>query len=162
MASRRSSLVKERFITILHCFTLPPRKTKLVKKTLGWKLNSSRDLEKEFGRFGPLEKCKVVLDGKSGQVDAWSRLHIFLPISILSHEALLFWPLNLLTMLRLQGTRWPTQVHTLTPHIFSSNITQVSDFSTHLCTVLDGRKIRVDYSITKRAHTPTPGMYMGR
>ena len=34
MASRRSSLVKEKFI--LHCFTLPPRKTKLVKKTLGW------------------------------------------------------------------------------------------------------------------------------
>ena len=28
--------------------------------------------------------------------------------------------------------------------------------------MLDGRKIRVDYSITKRAHTPTPGMYMGR
>ena len=27
---------------------------------------------------------------------------------------------------------------------------------------LDGRKIRVDYSITKRPHTPTPGMYMGR
>ena len=31
---------------------------------------SSRDLEKEFGRYGPLEKCKVVLDGKSGQVKA--------------------------------------------------------------------------------------------
>ncbi|XP_051992593.1 transformer-2 protein homolog alpha-like isoform X4 [Xyrauchen texanus] len=27
---------------------------------------------------------------------------------------------------------------------------------------LDGRCIRVDYSITKRAHTPTPGIYMGR
>ena len=27
---------------------------------------------------------------------------------------------------------------------------------------LDGRKIRVDYSITKRAHTPTPGVYMGK
>jgi len=27
---------------------------------------------------------------------------------------------------------------------------------------MDGRKIRVDFSITKRAHTPTPGMYMGR
>merc|ERR1712025_1121939 len=27
---------------------------------------------------------------------------------------------------------------------------------------LDGRKIRVDFSITKRPHTPTPGMYMGR
>jgi len=27
---------------------------------------------------------------------------------------------------------------------------------------LDGRRIRVDYSITQRAHTPTPGVYMGR
>ncbi|XP_051519955.1 transformer-2 protein homolog alpha-like isoform X1 [Myxocyprinus asiaticus] len=27
---------------------------------------------------------------------------------------------------------------------------------------LDGRCIRVDYSITKRPHTPTPGIYMGR
>jgi len=27
---------------------------------------------------------------------------------------------------------------------------------------IDGRRIRVDYSITKRAHTPTPGVYMGR
>ncbi|XP_078465708.1 transformer-2 protein homolog beta-like isoform X7 [Lampetra fluviatilis] len=27
---------------------------------------------------------------------------------------------------------------------------------------LDGRYIRVDFSITKRAHTPTPGIYMGR
>ncbi|XP_042199236.1 transformer-2 protein homolog alpha-like [Callorhinchus milii] len=27
---------------------------------------------------------------------------------------------------------------------------------------LGGRRIRVDYSITKRAHTPTPGIYMGR
>jgi len=29
-------------------------------------------------------------------------------------------------------------------------------------TEIDGRKIRVDYSITKRAHTPTPGVYLGR
>ncbi|XP_061616473.1 transformer-2 protein homolog alpha isoform X3 [Phyllopteryx taeniolatus] len=27
---------------------------------------------------------------------------------------------------------------------------------------LDGRQIRVDYSITKRAHSPTPGIYMGK
>jgi len=27
---------------------------------------------------------------------------------------------------------------------------------------MDGRRIRVDFSITKRAHTPTPGIYMGR
>jgi len=29
-------------------------------------------------------------------------------------------------------------------------------------TDIDGKKVRVDFSITKRAHTPTPGMYMGR
>jgi len=28
-------------------------------------------------------------------------------------------------------------------------------------TILDGRKIRVDYSITQKAHNPTPGRYMG-
>ncbi|XP_030243920.1 transformer-2 sex-determining protein isoform X1 [Drosophila navojoa] len=27
---------------------------------------------------------------------------------------------------------------------------------------VDGRRIRVDYSITQRPHTPTPGVYMGR
>lgn len=27
---------------------------------------------------------------------------------------------------------------------------------------IDGRRIRVDYSITSRAHTPTPGVYMGK
>nr|VZI12866.1 unnamed protein product [Spirometra erinaceieuropaei]VZI50716.1 unnamed protein product [Spirometra erinaceieuropaei] len=27
---------------------------------------------------------------------------------------------------------------------------------------IDGRPIRVDYSITERAHSPTPGVYMGR
>ncbi|ESO06537.1 hypothetical protein HELRODRAFT_64160, partial [Helobdella robusta] len=26
---------------------------------------------------------------------------------------------------------------------------------------IDGHKIRVDYSITERAHTPTPGTYLG-
>ncbi|XP_052246101.1 transformer-2 protein homolog alpha-like isoform X6 [Dreissena polymorpha] len=27
---------------------------------------------------------------------------------------------------------------------------------------IDGRRIRVDYSITRRAHTPTPGVYLGK
>lgn len=29
-------------------------------------------------------------------------------------------------------------------------------------TEIDGRKVRVDYSITERAHTPTPGIYLGK
>jgi len=28
-------------------------------------------------------------------------------------------------------------------------------------TDIDGKKIRVDFSVTKRPHTPTPGQYMG-
>lgn len=27
---------------------------------------------------------------------------------------------------------------------------------------VDGRRIRVDFSITERAHTPTPGIYLGK
>ena len=27
---------------------------------------------------------------------------------------------------------------------------------------IDGRNIRVDFSITKRPHSPTPGVYLGR
>ncbi|KRT79251.1 RNA binding protein, partial [Oryctes borbonicus] len=27
---------------------------------------------------------------------------------------------------------------------------------------INGKSIRVDYSITERAHTPTPGIYMGK
>jgi len=27
---------------------------------------------------------------------------------------------------------------------------------------IDGQRIRIDFSITKRPHTPTPGIYMGR
>jgi len=27
---------------------------------------------------------------------------------------------------------------------------------------IDGRNIRIDYSITERAHTPTPGVYLGK
>jgi len=81
---------------------------------------TERDLEKEFGRYGPLEKCKVVLDGKSGQ----SRGFAFLTFERVD------------------------------------DATEARNSMTD--TVLDGRKIRVDFSITKRAHTPTPGMYMGR
>ena len=53
--------------------------------------------------------------------------------------------------------------NSLTDTGFFLNTTQVTLFVLkYIFTVLDGRKIRVDYSITKRAHTPTPGMYMGR
>ena len=27
---------------------------------------------------------------------------------------------------------------------------------------IDGRVVRIDYSITRKAHTPTPGVYLGK
>merc|ERR1719153_118663 len=81
---------------------------------------TERELEAEFGKFGPMEKVQVVLDGHSGR----SRGFAF---------------------------------------IYYENVEDATEARTSMSGVeLDGRKIRVDYSITKRAHTPTPGMYRGR
>jgi transformer-2 protein len=81
---------------------------------------TERELEKEFGKFGPIERTQVVLDGHSGR----SRGFAF---------------------------------------IYYEQMDDASEAREALNGVeLDGRKIRVDFSITKRAHTPTPGMYMGR
>merc|ERR1712192_204387 len=81
---------------------------------------TERELEAEFGKFGPMEKVNVVLDGHSGR----SRGFAF---------------------------------------IYYENVEDATEARNAMSgTEMDGRKIRVDFSITKRAHTPTPGMYMGR
>lgn len=81
---------------------------------------TEKELEKEFGRFGAMEKVQVVLDGHSGR----SRGFAF---------------------------------------VYYENVEDATEARNRMTgTDLDGKKIRVDYSITKRAHTPTPGMYMGR
>lgn len=47
--------------------------------------------------------------------------------------------------------------------VYFDDVEDAIDAKEHLNGVeLDGRKIRVDYSITGRPHTPTPGVYMGR
>ena len=76
---------------------------------------TERELEKEFGRFGPIAKITVVLDGKTGR----SRGFAFVTFE---------------------------KVEDATE---ARNAMADSE--------LDGKKIRVDFSITKRAHTPTPG-----
>merc|ERR550534_691611 len=81
---------------------------------------TERELEKEFGKFGPLEKCQVVLDGHSGR----SRGFAF---------------------------------------IYFESIDDATEARKEMDgKELDGKPIRVDFSITKRPHTPTPGRYMGR
>jgi len=81
---------------------------------------TERELEKEFSKFGPLEKVQVVLDGKTGR----SRGFAF---------------------------------------VYFESMDDARAAKDAMCdTEIDGRRIRVDYSITKRSHTPTPGVYMGR
>jgi len=81
---------------------------------------TERQLEKEFGRFGAIERTQVVLDGYSGRSRGFAFIYF-------------------------------ESEHDATDAKKEMNGRD-----------LDGKKIRVDYSITKRAHTPTPGMYMGR
>ena len=81
---------------------------------------TEREMEKEFSKFGPLEKVQVVLDGKTGR----SRGFAF---------------------------------------VYFEAVEDARAAKDAMCdTEIDGRRIRVDYSITKRSHTPTPGVYMGR
>merc|ERR1712107_140312 len=81
---------------------------------------TERELEAEFGKFVPMEKLNVVLDGHSGRSRGFAS-------------------------------------------IYYENIEDATEARNVMSgKEMDGRKIRVDYSITKRAHTPTPGMYMGR
>merc|ERR1712184_212873 len=81
---------------------------------------TERELEKEFSKFGPLEKCTVVLDKKTGRSRGFAFVY------------------------------------------FESQEDAKAAKEAMCDQEIDGRRIRVDFSITKRAHTPTPGVYMGR
>merc|ERR1711881_330731 len=81
---------------------------------------TERELEKEFSKFGPLEKVSVVLDGKTGRSRGFAFIY------------------------------------------FESQEDAKAAKEAMSDQEIDGRRVRVDFSITKRAHTPTPGVYMGR
>ncbi|XP_038044721.1 transformer-2 protein homolog alpha-like [Patiria miniata] len=78
------------------------------------------DLREVYTVYGPLDRCEVVYDHKTGR----SRGFAF-----------------------------------VTFH----NVEDARDAKVRTDGMeIDGRRIRVDFSITKRAHTPTPGIYMGQ
>uniref|UniRef100_A0A0K2T2J0 Transformer 2 beta homolog (Drosophila) [Latimeria chalumnae] n=1 Tax=Lepeophtheirus salmonis TaxID=72036 RepID=A0A0K2T2J0_LEPSM len=101
---------------------------------------TERELEKEFSKFGPIEKVTVVLDGK---VSAPARPHG--PHSHVTHSSL--------QTGRSRGFAF----------VYFESLEDSKAAKEAMCDQeIDGRRIRVDYSITKRPHTPTPGVYMGR
>ncbi|XP_022109204.1 transformer-2 protein homolog alpha-like isoform X2 [Acanthaster planci] len=78
------------------------------------------DLREVYTVYGPLERCEVVYDHKTGR----SRGFAFVTFQ---------------------------------------NVDDARDAKIRTDGMdIDGRRIRVDFSITKRAHTPTPGIYMGQ
>merc|ERR1712241_1288098 len=81
---------------------------------------TERELEKEFSKFGPLEKVTVILDGKTGRSRGFAFVY------------------------------------------FESQEDAKASKEAMNDQEIDGRRVRVDFSITKRPHTPTPGVYMGR
>ncbi|XP_023329078.1 transformer-2 protein homolog beta [Eurytemora carolleeae] len=81
---------------------------------------TAEELEAEFGKFGKLENCRIVVDKKTQTTRGFA----------------------FVTFERLEDA------------IAAKKAMHDSE--------VDGKRIRVDYSITKRAHTPTPGVYVGR
>merc|ERR1711884_585454 len=81
---------------------------------------TERELEKEFSKFGPLEKVTVILDGKTGRSRGFAFVY------------------------------------------FESQEDAKASKEAMNDQEIDGRRVRVDFSITKRPHTPTPGVYMAR
>ncbi|VEN51342.1 unnamed protein product [Callosobruchus maculatus] len=73
-----------------------------------------------MSKYGPLERCQVVIDAKTGRSRGFAFVY------------------------------------------FES--TEDAKVAKEQCTgmKINGKSIRVDYSITERAHTPTPGIYMGK
>ena len=81
---------------------------------------TERELEKEFSKFGPLEKVTVVLDRKTERSRGFAFVY------------------------------------------FESQEDAKAAKEAMNDQEIDGRRIRVDFSITRRPHSPTPGIYMGR
>lgn len=98
------------------------------------------ELQHVFSKYGPIEKVSVVKDAKV----------LFLEMTLSFAQSLFF--------LCLQTGRSRGFAFCYFESLEDAKVAKEQ------CTGLeiDGRRIRVDYSITQRPHTPTPGIYMGR
>ena len=104
------------------------------------------ELQHVFAKYGPLEKVQVVKDAK-----------VTYNFDFLTYTFLVrFSYFTLFGFYQTGRSRGFAFVY------FES--LEDAKLAKEQCTGLeiDGRRIRVDYSITQRPHTPTPGIYMGR
>ncbi|KAF2983344.1 hypothetical protein EK904_000858 [Melospiza melodia maxima] len=101
---------------------------------------TERDLREVFSRYGPLTGVNVVYDQRTGRSRGFAFVY-FERIDDSKEDE---------KKIRLMEEELIVSGFYLTAMEHANGME------------LDGRRIRVDYSITKRAHTPTPGIYMGR
>ncbi|GIY15550.1 hypothetical protein CEXT_324031 [Caerostris extrusa] len=96
-----------------------------------------RELREVFGKYGPIEDVQVVYDAQEKETNKRILTEFF----------------TLIAKRRSRGFAF----------VYFED-TDDAKMAKERCNgqEIDGRKIRVDFSITKRAHTPTPGIYMGK
>lgn len=109
-----------------------------------------RDLKEVFGKYGKIQDVQVVYDAQTGR----SRGFCF----VYFEQELDAKEVSAVALATLFGARRGAFV------TGCSNDFIIVRQAKERCNgiEIDGRKIRVDFSITQRAHTPTPGIYMGK
>lgn len=110
---------------------------------------TERDLREVFSKYGPLSDVNIVYDQQSRRSRGFA--FVYFENSEDSKEVLKQ------TCKDIELNTLEVVFEKLTPVCC---LDQAKERANGM--ELDGRRIRVDFSITKRAHTPTPGIYMGR
>lgn len=99
-----------------------------------------RDLKDVFSKYGPIEDVQIVYDAQTGRSRGFA--FVYFEDKNDANEVCILYIKNVFS------------------HLTGYLVLQAKE----RCNGIDigGRKIRVDFSITQRAHTPTPGIYMGK
>lgn len=109
---------------------------------------TERDLREVFSKYGPLADVSIVYDQQSRRSRGFAFVYFENKDDakeVQEHE---------LTHASVRADPWSVEVIYVFVHCQAKERANGME--------LDGRRIRVDFSITKRPHTPTPGIYMGR
>lgn len=101
-----------------------------------------------FSRFGPIDRVQVVIDAKV----MCALLYAIIVLEIIVFPSSPPHPPSIQSG-RSRGYCFVYFENTDDARVAKDQCTGMT---------LDDRKIRVDYSITQRAHTPTPGVYKGQ
>ena len=109
---------------------------------------TERDLREVFSKYGPLADVSIVYDQQSRRSRGFAFVYFENKDDakeVQEHE---------LTHASVRTGPWSPEIIYVFVHCQAKERANGME--------LDGRRIRVDFSITKRPHTPTPGIYMGR